>query len=470
MSITTSTTILMPLAKSRLVKELLRAGLFCIAVLASVSFFPGASQAAQSKLPACEGEYKITKSWLFGDGPDEKWTNCFGKMVVENDYYLGEFKAGLPDGQGIYKWESGVIYIGQWKRNRPSGLGVQLDPEGNILALGVWNNNKLVQTQTIDLSIFDNRITSIAFVNNTSFLRRDWEKQWKNFYAKPSLQPDNDVFKCVKFGFSHKGLVDEAEVYPLALPEERVVNTILQKCEIFVQKNQNQFQKFLEPSFDCVINSIRSECVLVAERPDNRGTFSAAQINLYELAFADYSWKFSLKETENGKLERAKIEEKQMQLALEKEREKKEAERRRAEQREVERKVEEEERQRMLRDPAYQRRLAEEERENKKRLAEKDRELSGMSFTTVVACLDPYGQGMDQTLAMVLMGHLIDGCLQCFAKLLTGSASRYCQDTDTKLTDLNLLRKLRKVGSSNNLNYYTVKSTGMATLGVVGRK
>ncbi|HXI00832.1 MAG TPA: hypothetical protein VNI52_11245 [Sphingobacteriaceae bacterium] len=34
------------------------------------------------------------------------------EKAEEIDYYLGEFREGLPNGRGVYRWKSGGIYEG----------------------------------------------------------------------------------------------------------------------------------------------------------------------------------------------------------------------------------------------------------------------------------------------------------------------------------------------------------------------
>ena len=40
-----------------------------------------------------------------------------------NDYYIGEFIKGWPQGEGTYKWSTGEIYTGKWKKGQRHGMG-----------------------------------------------------------------------------------------------------------------------------------------------------------------------------------------------------------------------------------------------------------------------------------------------------------------------------------------------------------
>ena len=39
------------------------------------------------------------------------------------DVYKGNFKNGMYDGIGVYVWNDGRIYEGEWKQQKPHGKG-----------------------------------------------------------------------------------------------------------------------------------------------------------------------------------------------------------------------------------------------------------------------------------------------------------------------------------------------------------
>lgn len=83
---------------------------------------------AQSKLPLCQGD-EISK-----------WTNCFSAVDYESgSKYIGEFKKGMPDGQGAYETSDGVKYTGQFKAGQRSGRGVSTSSDGASYD-GQWLN------------------------------------------------------------------------------------------------------------------------------------------------------------------------------------------------------------------------------------------------------------------------------------------------------------------------------------------
>ena len=55
--------------------------------------------------------------------------NCFGSQTWDGGKYVGEYKDGLPHGQGtgtwVTQWEGGGIkYVGEWKNGKMHGHGI----------------------------------------------------------------------------------------------------------------------------------------------------------------------------------------------------------------------------------------------------------------------------------------------------------------------------------------------------------
>ena len=84
----------------------------------------------QSKLPACMGS-DVTR-----------WTNCFGSWTwSDGEKYVGEWKDGKRNGQGIYDFENGDKYVGAYKDDKQHGQGTFFVADGNI-SLGEWEYGK----------------------------------------------------------------------------------------------------------------------------------------------------------------------------------------------------------------------------------------------------------------------------------------------------------------------------------------
>ncbi len=61
------------------------------------------------------------------------------------DYYSGEFKDGLPHGKGIYRWNNGDIYEGDWVKGKMEGQGSKTYKVANKpdkIVAGFWARDK----------------------------------------------------------------------------------------------------------------------------------------------------------------------------------------------------------------------------------------------------------------------------------------------------------------------------------------
>lgn len=96
------------------------------------------------------------------------------------DSYEGEFKAGYPEGKGIYTWKSKDWYDGNWKNGMRDGEGVmhiKVGDRDSVLS-GFWKKDKyagkferpykiLNQTQTIsavDITNMDSKLNEIVVI------------------------------------------------------------------------------------------------------------------------------------------------------------------------------------------------------------------------------------------------------------------------------------------------------------------
>lgn len=146
------------------------------------------SALAQSSLPPCRGDVS-------------KWSDCFGSAAYPNgDTYHGEFKDGKFHGTGVFASSSGSNFVGSYilgKRNglgvitfkswHPSdiqhkfvgiykddqrnGQGVLYDIRGNVISVGIWSSDVLINRQAIDLQKFpyvlDSPTGLIALTNSS---------------------------------------------------------------------------------------------------------------------------------------------------------------------------------------------------------------------------------------------------------------------------------------------------------------
>lgn len=97
--------------------------------LALILYFIASTSFAESKLPPCQI-----------DAP--KWTNCFGTVNYESGgMYVGEFKNGKKSGSGISIAPDGSAYVGEWKDGIFNGQGTFEYADGSKYE-GQWKDGK----------------------------------------------------------------------------------------------------------------------------------------------------------------------------------------------------------------------------------------------------------------------------------------------------------------------------------------
>jgi hypothetical protein len=69
--------------------------------------------------------------------------NGRGRIKHTNgDIYQGEWKNGMPHGQGVYVDTQGSVYKGQWANDLYDGQGIETWDEGNIKYEGQFKAGK----------------------------------------------------------------------------------------------------------------------------------------------------------------------------------------------------------------------------------------------------------------------------------------------------------------------------------------
>lgn len=90
----------------------------------------------------CLVEYDSLKGTYTGDCKKGK-ANGHGK-AVGTDAYEGEFKSGLPAGEGTYTWKNGNVYKGKFEKGLKEGKGVMTYKRPDLtdsVIEGFWKND-----------------------------------------------------------------------------------------------------------------------------------------------------------------------------------------------------------------------------------------------------------------------------------------------------------------------------------------
>ena len=134
-------------------------------VFSNGDIWEGQPLAAGSYLPSGTGQYTIVSTgsiykgnfeegslmgegeviYANGDRLVGSWLKdgCEGTLVYhDGDAYTGGLDRGMRHGYGVCEYASGVRYEGHWKRDKRSGEGVILFPNGDRIE-GEWANNMI---------------------------------------------------------------------------------------------------------------------------------------------------------------------------------------------------------------------------------------------------------------------------------------------------------------------------------------
>lgn len=104
-------------------KNLTRFVLLCLLGFGSVF--------AQSKLPACQGS------------DISSWSNCFGTQTYPSGAkYVGEFRDGKQNGQGIATYPGGFNYVGEFKDGNFNGQGTLTPANSGDKYIGEFKDGK----------------------------------------------------------------------------------------------------------------------------------------------------------------------------------------------------------------------------------------------------------------------------------------------------------------------------------------
>lgn len=63
-------------------------------------------------------------------------------VVYFNDFwgYHGDLKDGVREGEGVLNQQNGNSYVGSFANGLPNGQGTYYDPQGNVIASGIWHD------------------------------------------------------------------------------------------------------------------------------------------------------------------------------------------------------------------------------------------------------------------------------------------------------------------------------------------
>jgi len=111
----------------------------------------------QSNLPACTtppfnycyGEWKYDNGIIYiGEWLYNQKSGRGISTWPDGDKYVGQYKDDTRNGQGTYTFNDGKKYVGQWKEGKRNGQGVLYNANGIISQQGLWRDDVFVQVPT----------------------------------------------------------------------------------------------------------------------------------------------------------------------------------------------------------------------------------------------------------------------------------------------------------------------------------
>lgn len=87
----------------------------------------------------------------FKDGKPNGWLTY---KYSDGRNIVGQIKEGLLHGQAIFQSKEGKVKLGEWKNNKPDGHFIEFNSDGSIDKSGIYENGKLLISQSIDINKF----------------------------------------------------------------------------------------------------------------------------------------------------------------------------------------------------------------------------------------------------------------------------------------------------------------------------
>jgi len=159
--------------------------------------------------------------------------NSTGKYTYrDGSYFIGEFRNGLPQGEGICNYANGDRYEGGWKNNAPDGEGVMYFASGTVYG-ALWNAGYPVKKIHAGSSPAVKRETRVATVDKSEEV-----KIWAvvvgiaSYNHMPTLKyTDDDAYQIYAFLKSPEGGAIPDERISLLIDESASRKRILSEME-----------------------------------------------------------------------------------------------------------------------------------------------------------------------------------------------------------------------------------------------
>ncbi len=180
-----------------------------------------------------------------GDGSDEQGdalVQCFSEKrrysYADGSVYEGEFRQGVPDGEGTCYYANGDKYVGGWKDHAPHGEGVMYFANGKVHG-AYWSEGEPV----VELELRQ----KLKLKKNIRIDRDPQVKIWalivgvSRYKHMPALRyTDDDAYRMYAFFKSPEGGALPDRQIKVLIDEEATRENILSSMqELFLQADEN---------------------------------------------------------------------------------------------------------------------------------------------------------------------------------------------------------------------------------------
>ena len=94
----------------------------------------------------CIGEARYSNTLKYVGAFKDGKRNGQGVMTLSNDaMYAGAWKDDQLDGRGVMRLSTGAMYVGVWKDGKRNGQGTAYGSDGSVLQSGIWQNGVFIK-------------------------------------------------------------------------------------------------------------------------------------------------------------------------------------------------------------------------------------------------------------------------------------------------------------------------------------
>ena len=128
-----------------------------------------------------------------GEYKDGRWNGQGTYNYVRGAEYVGEWKDGSRNGQGTFTIANGTKFVGEFKDNNFHGYGTLYTSTGSIISQGIWADNKLVRSASVQQATVPNQENERLRAEASEAKRQQAESEEKVSITEQQIPKTNDL-------------------------------------------------------------------------------------------------------------------------------------------------------------------------------------------------------------------------------------------------------------------------------------